>query len=209
VGAGGAIDGMDALSRTAARLRPWLVRGKPLPNLLFFTDPDRTPAPESVAERLPQGAAVVFRAFGAPDAEVRGRGLRDITRRRGLLLLVGADEALAARVEADGLHLPQRLSADLSAIRARHPEWLITVAAHDEGAARAGQAAGADALVVSPVFPSASPSAGTPLGMEGLKRIVGAVETPVYALGGVRADTVKRLLGSGIVGIAAVEALNA
>jgi thiamine-phosphate pyrophosphorylase len=209
VGAGGAIDGMDALSRTAARLRPWLVRGKPLPNLLFFTDPDRTPDPEGVAERLPPGAAVVFRAFGAPGAEVRGRGLRDITRRRGLLLLVGADEALALAVEADGLHLPQRLSADLPAIRARHPEWLITVAAHDDGAARAGRAAGADALVVSPVFASASPSAGTPLGVDGLKRIVGAVETPVYALGGVRADTVELLLSSGIVGIAAVEALNA
>jgi thiamine-phosphate pyrophosphorylase len=63
--------------------------------------------------------------------------------------------------------------------------------------------------VASPVFASRSPSAGRPLGLEGLKAIVEAVETPVYALGGVRADTVERLLGSGIVGIAAVEALNA
>jgi thiamine-phosphate pyrophosphorylase len=209
MGPGGAIDEMEALSRTAARLRPWLVRGKPLPGLLFFTDPDRTPDPEGVAERLPRGTGVVFRAFGAADAKARGLRLRDITRRRGLLLLVGADADLAAAVEADGLHLPQRLSRTLPDLRAAHPDWLITVAAHDQLAAQAAAAAGGDALVASPVFPSRSPSAGPPLGVEGLKRIVEAVETPVYALGGVRADTVEQLLGSGIVGIAAVEALCA
>lgn len=200
---------MEALSRTAARLRPWLVRGKPLPNLLFFTDPERTPDPESVAERLPAGAAVVFRAFGAPDAMARGARLREITRRRNLLLLVGADAALARAVEADGLHLPERLASTLPHLREIHPDWLITIAAHGLDAAHVGAVTGADALVVSPVFPSRSPSAGAPLGVEGLKWIVAAVEAPVYALGGVRADTVTRLLDTGIVGIAAVEALNA
>jgi thiamine-phosphate pyrophosphorylase len=200
---------MEALSRTAARLRPWLVRGMPLPNVLFFTDPERTPDPERVAERLPSGAAVVFRAFGARDAVDHGLRLREITERRGLRLLVGADEVLALQVEADGLHLPERLAVDLPRLRAAHPDWLITIAAHDGTAAKAGGAAGADALVVSPVFPSRSPSAGEPLGVEGLKRIVESVATPIYALGGVRADTVERLADTGIVGIAAVEALNA
>lgn len=200
---------MEALSRTAARLRPWPVRGKPLPNLLFFTDPERTLDPERVAERLPPGAAVVFRVFGAPDAAERGARLREITRRRGLTLLVGADETLALQVEADGVHLPERLVSALSGLRAAHPDWLITLAAHDMEAALAGAEAAADALVVSPIFPSNSPSAGAPLGVEGLKRIVEAVETPVYALGGVRADTATLLLETGIVGIAAVEALGA
>jgi thiamine-phosphate pyrophosphorylase len=203
------IDQMDALSRTAARLRPWLVRGKPLPTLLFFTDPERTPDPEAVAERLPAGAAVVFRAFGATDAAGRGVRLREITRRRGLMLLVGADAALALEVEADGVHLPERLSGQAAGLRGAHPDWLITVAAHHEAAALAGAAAGADALVVSPIFPSRSPSASAPLGVEGLKRIIERVEAPVYALGGVHAGTAGQLVDTGIVGIAAVEALNA
>jgi thiamine-phosphate pyrophosphorylase len=204
-----ATDEMGALSRTAARLRPWLVRGKLLPNLLFFTDPQRTPHPERIAERLPAGAAVVFRAFSAADAIEQGLRLREITRRRGLLLLIGADDGLAVEVQADGLHLPERLAATLPDLRAAHPSWLITVAAHDLTAAKVGEEAGADALVVSPVFASRSPSAGAPLGVERLMKIVGAVETPVYALGGIRADTVSRLTDSGIVGIAAVEALSA
>ncbi len=200
---------MEVLSRTATRFRPWLVRGKPAPRLLFFTDPLRTPDPEGVAEHLPPGAAVVFRAFGAPDAEARGQKLRQITYRRGLLLLIGANAELAERLGADGLHLPERMTAELPAIRARHAHWWLTVAAHGEDAARAGAAAGADALVVSPIFSSASPSAGPPLGVEALKRIVAAVPTPVYALGGVRASTVDQLLDSGIIGIAAVEAFGA
>ncbi|MBO9559298.1 MAG: thiamine phosphate synthase [Caulobacter sp.] len=199
---------MEALSRTAARLRPWPARGKPLPNLLFFTDPARTPDPERVAEHLPVSAAVVFRAFGATDAAARGSRLREITRRRGLTFLVGADADLALMIGADGVHLPERLTTQTSKLREAHPDWLITAAAHSEAAAKAGASAGVDALVISPIFPSNSPSAGAPLGVEGLKRIIEAVETPIYALGGVRADTVERLLDTGIVGIAAVEALN-
>jgi thiamine-phosphate pyrophosphorylase len=57
---------------------------KALPPLLFFTDPARTPDPEAAARRLPKGAAVVFRAFGAPDAEARARRLRALCRARGL-----------------------------------------------------------------------------------------------------------------------------
>ncbi len=162
-----AIDEMEALSRTAARLRPWPVRGKALPNLLFFTDPDRTPDPEGVAERLPNGAAVVFRAFGAPDAAARGSRLREITRRRGLTLLVGADAELALAIGADGVHLPERLAGQASALRAAHPDWLITMAAHGEAAARAGVSIGVDALVVSPIFPQPQPICGRAAGRGG------------------------------------------
>jgi len=38
-----------------------------LPALLFFTDPARTPDPAADAANLPKGAAVVYRAFGAPE----------------------------------------------------------------------------------------------------------------------------------------------
>ncbi|MGH1558936.1 thiamine phosphate synthase [Caulobacter segnis] len=72
------------------------------------------------------------------------------------------------------------------------------------GAVRsAAERAGADAVVVSPVFPSNGPSAGAPLGVEGLMDLVAATALPVYALGGVRADTVGLLAESGVVGIAA------
>lgn len=198
---------LEVLSNAAKAFPPRTVRGQILPGLLFFTDPQRVPDPESVAERLPAGAGIVYRAFDAEDAIERGRRLRAIATERGLLLLVGAHPGLAEGVRADGLHMPERLSAEIPRLRAEHSRWLITVAAHDRGALQAAERGGADAVVVSPIFPSNSPSAGEPLGVEGLKDLVATTSLPVYALGGVRARTVSRLIGSGIVGIAAVEAL--
>ena len=198
---------LQVLSRTAATLPPRTVRGRLLPNLLFFTDPSRVASPEAVAERLPRGAGVVFRAFGAEDAVEQGRRLRAIANARGLVLLAGAHPGLAEGIGADGLHMPERLSSDVPKLRAEHGRWLITVAAHDGAAVKAAERVGADAVIVSPIFPSNSPSAGRPLGVEGLKTLVLATPLPVYALGGVRADTVTQLAESGVVGIAAVEAL--
>ena len=185
---------------------PRTARGFALPSLLFFTDPARVPDPEAVAERLPRGAGVVFRAFGAADAVARGLRLRAIANRRGLVLLVGADEALTQAIGTDGVHLPERARASAPLLRAKRPDWLITIAAHDLPAVTAASALGADAVVVSPVFESNSPSAGTPLGVEGLSALVAATDAPVYALGGIRAATVESLKNTGIVGLAAVEA---
>lgn len=198
---------LELLSRTAAAFPPRTVRGRVLPNLLFFTDPSRMASPEAVAERLPVGAGIVFRAFGAEDAVEQGRRLRAIADARGLLLLAGAHPGLAEGIGADGLHMPERLAGEIPKLRAEHGRYLITVAAHGLKAVQAAARAGADAVVVSPVFPSRSPSAGEPLGVEGLKALVSATDLPVYALGGVRVDTAAQLAGSGVVGIAAVEAL--
>lgn len=203
----GNVSELEVLSSAATAFPPRTVRGRILPGLLFFTDPQRVPNPEAVAERLPAGAGIVYRAFDAEDAIERGLRLRAIATERGLLLLVGAHPGLAEAIRADGLHMPERLSAEIPRLRAEHSHWLITVAAHDRGALQAAERVGADAVVVSPIFPSNSPSASEPLGVEGLKDLVAATSLPAYALGGVRARTVSRLFGSGIVGIAAVEAL--
>ena len=197
----------EILSSAAAAFPPRTARGKTLPSLLFFTDPARVAHPEAVAERLPRGTGIVFRAFGAGDAVEQGRRLRALADARGLLLLAGARPGLAEGIGADGLHMPERLVGEIPRLRAEHGRYLITVAAHDAAAVQDAERSGADAVIVSPVFPSSSPSAGQPLGVEGLKALVAATPLPVYALGGVRARTVTRLIGSGIAGIAAVEAL--
>jgi len=198
---------LEVLSSAASALPPRTVRGLTLPRLLFFTDPARVPDPEAVAEHLPPGSAVVFRAFGAADAVDQGRRLRAIAAARDLFLLVGAHTGLAEGIGAHGVHLPERMAASLPRVRAEHPRYLVTVAAHDLAAVQIAERSGADAAVVSPVFPSNSPSAGQPLGVEGLMGLIATTTLPIYALGGVRARTVDQLSGVGIAGIAAVEAL--
>lgn len=174
---------------------------------MFVTDPGRTPDPAAIARRLPAGAGIVFRAFGAADGLETARALRAIAEARGLILLVGLDEAMAAACGAHGLHLPERAVGEAPAIRRRHPGWLITGAAHDAAAVARAAAAGLDAALLSPVFPSASPSAGKAMGLEAFARIARSAALPVYALGGVTAATAPKLIGSGAAGIAAVESV--
>ena len=150
---------------------------------------------------------MVFRAFGSPDALVQGRRLRAIARQRGLVFLVGADAGLAQALDADGVHLPERLAHTAGALKRARPGWRITAAAHGLPAILKARRAGADAVVVSPAFPSRSPSAGTPLGPTRLAALVRAGGAPTYALGGVNPRTARRLPMTQVIGIAAVEAL--
>jgi thiamine-phosphate pyrophosphorylase len=184
------------------------VRGKALPRLFFFTDPARVPDPEAVLQRLPRGAGVVYRAFGAPDAVARGRHLARIARRRGLMLLAGADAGLAAAIGADGVHLPERAASAAIGLKRARPGWIVTAAAHSAAAIVGARRAGSDAVFVSPVFASASPSAGRPLGPLRFAQLVRVARLPVYALGGIDSVTARRVARMRAAGIAAVDGLR-
>jgi thiamine-phosphate pyrophosphorylase len=199
-----------SLARTAATLGRRAARGKAqgrprLPSLWFVTDPGRTPDPDAIIAALPAGAGVIYRAFGAADALETAKRLRRLTDAQGLVLLVGADERLAALARADGVHLPERMLSRARRLRARHPLWLITGAAHSPRALALADRAGLDAALVSAIFRSNSPSAGAPMGPLRLARLVRGAWTPVIALGGVNTQTAPRLISTGAYGLAAVE----
>lgn len=200
-----ATDDLQRLMDLAASLRPRFASGKPLPRLLFVTDPARTPDPEAVAARLPAGAGVIYRAFGAVDALTRARALAAIARERELLFLVGADADLAEAAGAAGVHLPEREIGAATRLRSDHPHWILTAAAHSLDAARRAKSVGCDAVLASTVFPSRSPSAGAPMGAQGFAAFVAAAPLPVYALGGVNVKTAPELVSSGAAGFAMVD----
>jgi thiamine-phosphate pyrophosphorylase len=202
---------LQVLARTAARLSRAAAarnpRRRPPPGLFFLTDPLRTTNPALVMARLPAGTCVVYRAFGAANADAEGRRLLALARSRRLVFLVGADARLAARLAADGVHLPERLMRRGPVLRKVHPCWLITTAAHSRRALAAAAGLRFDAALVSPVFVSASPSAGEPLGAVRFRQWVRTARLPVIALGGVDAGTARRLIGSGAAGLAAIGGL--
>jgi thiamine-phosphate pyrophosphorylase len=170
-----------------------------------LTDPARTPDPAATAARLPRGAVVVYRAFGAANALEQARQLRRVTARGGIKLLIGADWRLAAAVGADGVHLPQKLMGAAIGLRRRRPRWLISAAAHDMAAITAGGRLGLDALLVSPVFLSRSPSAGRPLGAVRFAAMALTARSPVIALGGVNNANARRVGLSRAAGLAGIE----
>lgn len=197
----------SVLARDAAkvsRARDWA--GPNLPPLLFFTDPNRTPRPWETAARLPAGSGVVFRHFGQADARETALRLREATRAREGLLLIGLDPDLAERVGADGVHLPGRALDLAPGLAVSRPDWIITGTAHSRLALGAP---GLTALIASPVFPAGGPSSVRPaLGLERFTAWVEAAPCPVYALGGIDSGKVGSLVGSGACGIAGVSAFQ-
>ncbi len=199
-----------ALWRAAVTLGLKARRGKigaKLPTVFFVTDPDRTPDLVRIAEGLPRGTGVIFRGFGRAGANRVAKALAKTAARRGLILLIGADERLAAKIDAKGVHLPERDLWRAPSIRARHSDWMITGAAHSPSALRKAKRAGLDAVLLSTAFASRSPTAGHPLGPVRLAIAVQGARSPVVALGGVNGRTAKRLIGTGAQGFAAVDGL--
>ncbi|MEG1451404.1 thiamine phosphate synthase [Brevundimonas sp.] len=193
-----------ALARRSGGVSP---RGHSLPPLLFFTDPERTPEPWTIAQNLPQGSGVVYRAFSRPDAEATGLKLRAACDQAGVKLLVGKDEVLAAAIGADGLHLPETDMARAENLSQAYPHWLLTCALHGPLGQR--NATGLDAFIVSPVFPAGGASAAkTDLGLQTFSQIIAALPCPAYGLGGIHPANAAQLLETRACGIAGVEAIS-
>ena len=155
---------LSNLLRSAARLKARNGRKserKTLPALLFLTDPGRIADPVAALKRLPSRLdgrlGVVFRHFGAKNRLETALNLKRLCAQRHWVLLIGADPALAARIQADGVHLPERMAARAQSLKRRRPAWIVTTAAHDRKAIR--RAGKPNAFLLSPAFPSQSASA--------------------------------------------------
>ncbi|MCE2509547.1 MAG: thiamine phosphate synthase [Alphaproteobacteria bacterium] len=192
--------------------RPARRNVKKLPPLIHLTDAARFPDPEPAVFALPRGSLVILRHYDAANRHLLARRLATLCRARGLRLLIAGDGRLAAAVGADGLHLPEWLARGQISVgygwRRRRPDWLITAAAHSEAALHHAEAAGADAVLLAPLFPTKSHPGACPLGIVRFARLAHQAHLPVYGLGGIDALAARRLRDSGAVGIAAVSALG-
>jgi thiamine-phosphate pyrophosphorylase len=166
--------------------------------LALFTDDSGRDWP-GAARRLPRGSLVVIRSR---EAAKRAAMLERLSALPNLRLLVADDPALA--LLADGLHLPEARAHEAGHWRARHPEWIITASAHSLRAVMG--LAHADAVFLSPVFPTASHGNAPALGPLRAAFIAAQATLPVYALGGVTADSAPRLARV-FAGIAAIAGL--
>ena len=142
---------------------------------------------------------MIYRAFGRPGRFAEGVRLARVCRARGIVLLVAGDLELARRIKADGVHWPERM------LSRRRFGWVATAAAHSRMAVMRARSAGVDAVILSAVFDSRSPSAGRPMGPMRFRLTAKGARLPVYALGGVNAWNARRLAGA--AGFAAVEVI--
>ena len=137
------------------------------------------------------------------------RALRPLCRAFHVPLLINDSVDIALAVDADGVHVGQE---DLEAGAARQrlgPHKILGVSAHSVEQARRAWEQGADYLGVGAVFPTSTKSDAGALPPGALRDICQAVPLPVVAIGGVSADNLHQLSGTGIAGVAVVSALFA
>lgn len=89
------------------------------------------------------------------------------------------------------------------------PDAIVGGSAHNVAEALAAQAAGADYIGCGAVFGSTTKTDVTALTREELCAICKAVTIPVVAIGGITAENLPQLNGSGIAGAAVISALFA
>jgi thiamine-phosphate pyrophosphorylase len=127
--------------------------------------------------------------------------LRRITLQHGATLLINDRADVAWAVEADGVVVPE-LGLPIEVVRKLHAKWLIAKSVHDVAGAKAAEQSGADFLIFGHVFKTASKPNVAPRGLEALKAIAEQVKIPVFAIGGITAQTARQCLENGAFGVA-------
>lgn len=184
------------------------------PGLYALTDPVLLPEDvlaERVAEAIQGGARIVqFRDKSADSHALRRRGaaVLRVCRDHGAVCIINDDVALAADLEADGVHLG-RHDADPARARAElGPERLIGVSCYDQlENARAAVAAGADYVAFGSVWPSASKPGAVRVPLPLLGLAARELPLPVVAIGGITRDNAAETVAAGAYSIAVIRDL--
>lgn len=162
-------------------------------------------------EKAIQGGATIIqlREKHLRDEEflAQAQAVKQVTDRYGVLLIVNDNVDVAIAVDAAGVHVGQEDMGAGEVRRRLGPQKILGVSAQTVAHALAAQAAGADYLGVGAVFPTSSKDDAVEVDKETLQAICEAVEIPAVAIGGITADNMTQLQGTGIVGVAVISAI--
>lgn len=135
--------------------------------------------------------------------------LKKITGKYKIPLIINDRVDIAVAADADGVHVGQ---SDLPAKAARKiigEEKILGVSASTLDEALKAESDGADYIGVGGIFFTATKPDAEFVSPETLKKICESVKIPVVAIGGINAETLPQVKGTGIAGVAVVSAIVA
>ncbi|MFM6832703.1 MAG: thiamine phosphate synthase [Novosphingobium sp.] len=166
-----------------------------VPRIILLSDARNDAALERALARLPRGSALVFRHYHLPEAE---RHMRFIALKRA---------ARARGIGVIGARIPPGWGADGvygAATEIAGGTGLKLATAHSLAEIGAARRAGADAVLLSPVFATRSHPGATALGAVRFLLLARRSPLPVIALGGM---TLRRAARLPVHGWAAIDGL--
>lgn len=162
-------------------------------------------------ERALRGGATMIqlreKTLDERDFVAEARQLKTLCAAFGVPFLINDNVALAVAVDADGVHVGQ---SDMEAVNARQaigPGKILGVSASTPPQARLAARQGADYLGVGAVFPTGTKTDADAVSLAVLREICSAAAIPAVAIGGITAENMGRLAGSGICGVSVISAI--
>ena len=167
---------------------------------------------EQVEEAIKGGATFVQlrekelddRAFFAEAEDIKC-----VCKKYGVPFVINDNVDIAIKADADGVHIGQK---DMEAGYVRSligEDKILGLSVQTREQAIAAEKMGADYLGVGAVFATSSKDDADAVSYAELKAICEAVQIPVVAIGGITADNILELAGSGISGAAVISAIFA
>jgi thiamine-phosphate pyrophosphorylase len=158
------------------------------PDLWLISDERNDAVLETALRRLPRGSGFIYRHYHLPPEEriARWFTLSRIARARSHVCVLAEDAMTALEWGADGIYGPPR---------ALYPtRGLLTLAtAHDLAEIGFAKRVRADAVLLSPAFPTRSHPGAPALGPARFRLLASHAQMPVIALGGMNERTARRL----------------
>ncbi|MHC4321312.1 MAG: thiamine phosphate synthase, partial [Planctomycetota bacterium] len=133
--------------------------------------------------------------------------VRDITTKRGSLLIIYDRVHVASEINADGVHLGQQ---DMSVLEARGiigNEKIIGVSTHSIIQARQAQQDGADYIAIGPIYPTRTKDYEPSIGIEIIQEISNTVNIPFIAIGAITLENLDEVLEAGASRVAVCSAI--
>lgn len=131
--------------------------------------------------------------------------LREITRNAGALLIINDHIDIALAVDADGVHIGQD-DLPLKVVREIVGAGrMIGVSTHSPAQAKNAAAEEADYIGVGPIFATQTKEdVCDPVGLEYLRYVVGHLDIPFVAIGGIKEHNLAEVVDAGAVTVALV-----
>jgi thiamine-phosphate pyrophosphorylase len=163
-------------------------RHPPLPAIWLVTDARNDARLDRLVARLPRGSGVIFRHYHLTDADRRAR-FRQVARlagARGILIVLAGSARQARRWGADGAYGSNKILA----YGPKCPRLMTVHNLREIGHARRARA---DAILLSPVFPTRSHPGRPALGPVRFRLLASRASEPVIPLGGMTKTGARRL----------------
>jgi thiamine-phosphate pyrophosphorylase len=131
--------------------------------------------------------------------------MRELTNKYNAKLFINDRFDIALAVGADGVHLT-RDSIPAGAVRRTvRDELMIGVSTHSLKEAQEAEKGGADFVTFGPVFRTRSKvKYGPPVGLDALKQASSRLRIPVFALGGIKVNRIKKVKTAGAFGVSMI-----